>query len=114
MKFLNDGNYKRMSVPYDPPTRPVYTEQPVGVPLRSEQDDKPRPEDPKRHPLTYLALALSVLALVLSIIALSTKHDNGGDTRSVRDGNRDCVTVPADGDHNGPDGLYCRTGAPTN
>jgi hypothetical protein len=63
-------------------------------------------EEPRRHPLTYAALALSLLALVLSIAALA----RGGDdpVNRVRVGNNDCVSVAQD---TGPDALYCRTGA---
>ena len=63
-------------------------------------------EEPRRHPLTYAALALSVLALLLSIAALTRGNDNGP-TR-VRVGNNDCVSVAQD---SGPAALYCRTGA---
>ena len=66
---------------------------------------KVRVEEPRRHPLTYAALALSLLALILSISALA-----GGDdpVNRVRVGNNDCVSVAQD---TGPDALYCRTGA---
>jgi hypothetical protein len=67
--------------------------------------EKVRVEEPRRHPLTYAALALSLLALLLAIIALS----RGGDgPHKVRVGNNDCVSVPQD---TGPDALYCRTAA---
>ncbi|MDX6199017.1 MAG: hypothetical protein QOJ79_2168 [Actinomycetota bacterium] len=63
-------------------------------------------EEPRRHPLTYAALALSVLALLLSIAALAK---GGNDpVHRVRVGNDDCVSVAQDA---GPDALYCRTGA---
>jgi hypothetical protein len=62
-------------------------------------------EEPRRHPLTYAALALSLLALILSIAALAS---GGDDVRRVRVGNNDCVSVAQD---NGPAALYCRTGA---
>jgi len=64
-----------------------------------------RVEEPRRHPLTYAALALSALALLLSIIALS-RH-SGNDVNRVRVGNNDCVSVAQD---TGPAALYCRTG----
>ena len=61
-------------------------------------------EEPRRHPLTYLALGLSLLALILSIAALAS----GGDpVERVRVGNNDCVSVAQD---TGPNALYCRTG----
>src|SRR3954451_13596164 len=63
-------------------------------------------EEPRRHPLTYAALALSVLALLLAIAALAS--GNGNDVRRVRVGNNDCVGVAQD---SGPAALYCRTGA---
>ena len=63
-------------------------------------------EEPRRHPLTYAALALSVLALLLAIAALA---QGGGDpVHRVRVGNNDCVSVAQD---SGPAALYCRTGA---
>ncbi|GAC1440048.1 MAG: hypothetical protein NVSMB55_03350 [Mycobacteriales bacterium] len=65
-----------------------------------------RVEEPRRHPLTYAALALSVLALLLAIIALS--RPAGNDVNRVRVGNNDCVSVAQD---TGPAALYCRTGA---
>jgi hypothetical protein len=63
-------------------------------------------EEPRRHPLTYAALALSVLALLLAITALA--QGNGNDVNRVRVGNNDCVSVTQD---SGPAALYCRTGA---
>lgn len=62
-------------------------------------------EEPRRHPLTYAALALSLLALLLSIVALS--RGGGNDVNRVRVGNNDCVSVAQD---SGPAALYCRTG----
>src|SRR4051812_10043165 len=62
-------------------------------------------EEPRRHPLTYAALALSLLALILSIAALARGGDNP--VNRVRVGNNDCVSVAQD---TGPDALYCRTG----
>ena len=67
--------------------------------------EKVRVEEPRRHPLTYAALALSLLALLLSIIALSR---GGGGPHKVRVGNNDCVSVAQ---NTGPDALYCRTAA---
>ena len=64
-----------------------------------------RVEEPRRHPLTYAALALSVLALILSIAALTRGDDS---VNRVRVGNNDCVSVAQD---SGPAALYCRTGA---
>jgi hypothetical protein len=63
-------------------------------------------EEPRRHPLTYAALALSLLALVLAIAALA--KGGGNDVDRVRVGNNDCVSVNQD---TGPAALYCRTGA---
>jgi hypothetical protein len=63
-------------------------------------------EEPRRHPLTYAALALSLLALILSIAALST--GNNSDIHRVRVGNNDCYTIDQT---SGPGALYCRTGA---
>jgi hypothetical protein len=67
---------------------------------------KVRVEEPRRHPLTYAALALSLLALLLSIAALARGGDNG--VNRVRVGNNDCVSVAQD---TGPNALYCRTAA---
>ena len=61
------------------------------------------PEEPRRHPIAYVALGLSIIAL-LWLAVLSTK---GGDHfQKVRVGSQDCVSVPQD---NGPAALYCRT-----
>jgi hypothetical protein len=65
---------------------------------------KVRVEEPRRHPLTYAALALSLLALILSIAALASGDDP---VNRVRVGNNDCVSVAQD---TGPSALYCRTG----
>jgi hypothetical protein len=62
-----------------------------------------KPEQPKRHPVAYAALALSVISL-LWLAVLSTR--SGDDIQRVRVGNQDCVSVPQD---NGPAALYCRT-----
>ena len=62
-----------------------------------------KPEQPKRHPVAYAALALSVIAL-LWLAVLSSR--SGNDFQKVRVGNQDCVSVPQD---NGPAALYCRT-----
>jgi hypothetical protein len=62
-------------------------------------------EEPRRHPLTYAALALSLLALILSIAALT--RGSGNDVTRVRVGNNDCVSVAQS---TGPAALYCRTG----
>jgi hypothetical protein len=62
----------------------------------------------KRHPVAYLALALSMVALLwLAIWSSMSGQDNGGFQR-VRVGNQDCVSVPQ---ASGPAGLYCRTDA---
>lgn len=62
-----------------------------------------RVEEPRRHPLTYLALGLSTLALILSMMALA--RDDGPDR--IRVGNNDCVVV--DGEKDAPDSLFCNT-----
>jgi hypothetical protein len=64
------------------------------------------PERPKTHPVAYAALGLAALALLLSLFGLRSNDDGG--FRQVKVGNADCVIGPQD---NGPDVLFCRTGA---
>ncbi len=61
-----------------------------------------RPEEPRRHPVAYLALALSVIALLW--LAVGSGSDD--DYQRVRVGSQDCVSVPQE---SGPAVLYCRT-----
>lgn len=63
-----------------------------------------RPEEPRAHPVTYLALVLSLIALLW--LALSSGSGEG--YQKVRVGSQDCVSVPQDA---GPAALYCRTTA---
>lgn len=61
-------------------------------------------EEPRRHPIAYLALGLSIVALLWLTIWSAT---SGGATyQKVRVGTQDCVSVPQD---TGPAALYCRT-----
>ncbi len=65
-------------------------------------------ESAQRHPVAYLALALSIVALLwLAIWSSMSANDDGGFQR-VRVGTQDCVSVPQ---NSGPAGLYCRTDA---
>ena len=85
---------------------PTSAGEPAAAPAHSGRSiGSVQVEEPRRHPLTYAALALSLLALLLSIIAL-TRH-TGNDVNRVRVGNNDCVSVAQD---TGPAALYCRTG----
>jgi hypothetical protein len=63
-----------------------------------------KPEAPRRHPVAYLALALSIIALLW--LAIWSSMSGGDDYQKVRVGSQDCVSVPQD---NGPAALYCRT-----
>ncbi len=61
-----------------------------------------RAEQPRTHPIAYLALVLSVIALIgLAVVS-------GGDDgyQLVKVGSQDCVSVPQD---SGPSVLYCKT-----
>jgi hypothetical protein len=62
-----------------------------------------RPEDPKRNPITYLALAIAMLALILSVAALT--RDNGPHQIDV--GGKRCIVDRIDG--NDADTLFCQS-----
>ena len=63
-----------------------------------------KPEQPRRHPVAYLALVLSLISLLWLTIWSAT---SGGDSyQKVRVGSQDCVSVPQD---TGPAALYCRS-----
>ena len=62
-----------------------------------------RPEDPKRNPVTYAALAIALLALLLSIVALS--RDTGPEQIDV--GGKRCIVQHIDG--NDANTLFCQT-----
>jgi hypothetical protein len=62
-----------------------------------------RPEDPKRNPITYLALAIATLALLLSIVALT--RDSGPDQIDV--GGKRCIVDRIPG--NDADTLFCQS-----
>jgi hypothetical protein len=62
-----------------------------------------RPEDPKRNPITYLALGIAVLALLLSLFALT--RDTGPNQIDV--GGRRCIVDRIDG--NKADTLFCQS-----
>jgi hypothetical protein len=62
-----------------------------------------RPEDPKRNPVTYIALGIALLALLLSVVALT--RDSGPDQIDV--GGKRCIVQHIDGyDANS---LFCQT-----
>jgi hypothetical protein len=63
-----------------------------------------KPEEPRRHPVAYLALALSAVALLW--LAVDAAAGSGDGYQKVRVGTQDCVSVPQD---SGPAALYCRT-----
>ncbi len=65
--------------------------------------DAVRPEDPKRNPITYLALAIALLALLLSLVALT--RDNGPQQIDV--GGKRCIVDRIEG--NPADTLFCQT-----
>jgi hypothetical protein len=62
-----------------------------------------RPEDPKRNPVTYVALAIALLALLLSLVALT--RDSGPDQIDV--GGKRCIVQHIDG--NDANTLFCQT-----
>lgn len=93
-----------------PPLAPT-AGRPERIDLDSSRVTSPaaqvKPEEPRRHPVAYVALVLSIIALLWLTIWSAT---SGGDSyQKVRVGTQDCVSVPQD---NGPAALYCRsTGA---
>ena len=62
-----------------------------------------RPEDPKRNPITYVALGIAVLALLLSLLALT--RDNGPNQIDV--GGKRCIVDRIEG--NEADTLFCQS-----
>ena len=68
----------------------------------SSYADEIRPENPKRNPVTYAALAIATLALLLSILALS--RDTGPD--QVQVGDKRCIVDRIEG--NDADTLFCQ------
>lgn len=62
-----------------------------------------RPEDPKRNPVTYLALAIATLALLLSLFALG--RDTGPNQVDV--GGKRCIVDRIEG--NDADTLFCQS-----
>lgn len=88
------------------PTAPAAV-QPTPVEVRGQSShggmQEVRPEDPKRNPVTYIALAIATLALLLSIAALT--RDNGPHQIDV--GGKRCIVDRIDG--NDADTLFCQT-----
>lgn len=75
-----------------------------GDTARASARTEVKPEEPRRHPVAYLALVLSVISLLWLTI---WSANSGGDSyQKVRVGSQDCVSVPQD---TGPAALYCRT-----
>ena len=62
-----------------------------------------RPEDPKRNPVTYVALGIALLALLLSLLALT--RDNGPNQIDV--GGKRCIVDRIEG--NEADTLFCQS-----
>jgi hypothetical protein len=62
-----------------------------------------RPENPRRNPITYLALAIATLALLLSLFALA--KDTSPDQVDV--GGKRCIVDRIEG--NDADTLFCQT-----
>ena len=62
-----------------------------------------RPEDPKRNPVTYVALGIAILALLLSMLALT--RDTSPDQIDV--GGKRCIVDRIEG--NEADTLFCQT-----
>lgn len=62
-----------------------------------------RPENPKRNPITYLALGIALLALLLSLVALT--RDNSPDQIDV--GGKRCIVDRIEG--NEADTLFCQS-----
>lgn len=88
-------------------TIPVAPEAPVAVRgsgTSSSHVGDVRPEDPKRNPVTYAALAIALLALVLSIAALT--RDSGGPDQ-IEVGGKRCLVQRID--DNKAATLFCQT-----
>lgn len=62
-----------------------------------------RPEDPKRNPVTYVALGIALLALLLSLLALT--RDTSPDQIDV--GGKRCIVDRIEG--NDADTLFCQS-----
>ena len=62
-----------------------------------------RPEDPKRNPVTYVALGIALLALLLSLLALT--RDTSPDQIDV--GGKRCIVDRIEG--NEADTLFCQS-----
>lgn len=102
------------NVPVDEHDAAVYPSEPRPTGTKKVLAGKPagavHAERWERHPVAYLALALSIVALLWLAIWSSMSGDNTGGFQRVRVGTQDCVSVPQ---ASGPAGLYCRTDAVT-
>lgn len=97
------------------PTAPPGTAAPLTAPVEvrgsstasSTSGSSPlhdvRPEDPKRNPITYVALGIALLALLLSLLALT--RDNGPNQIDV--GGKRCIVDRIEG--NEADTLFCQS-----
>ena len=103
-----------VQTPVEPTTPIPVAQEPVAVRATGSASTTPaehhssplgdvRPEDPKRNPMTYLALGIALLALLLSLIALT--RDTGPNQIDV-DGRR-CIIDRIDG--NEADTLFCQS-----
>lgn len=85
---------------------PLPPEESRPVEVRASSSSGPldvRPEDPKRNPVTYVALGIALLALLLSLLALT--RDNSPDQIDV--GGKRCIVDRIEG--NEADTLFCQS-----
>jgi hypothetical protein len=92
-------------VPLQQPTVPIPTTYAPPPTAHADHGGRRevRPEDPKRNPVTYVALAIAVLALVLSLVALG-RHTG---PHQIDVGGRRCIVDRIEG--NKADTLFCQT-----
>jgi hypothetical protein len=109
MSTMNDPTLQAVpTTEFAPPAAAAPTAAPgapvaVRGPSSSSDLHDIRPEDPKRNPITYLALGIALLALLLSLFALT--RDTG--PKQVEVGGRRCIVDRIDG--NKTDTLFCQT-----
>lgn len=88
--------------PTAPPAQPAPAVEVRGAAGNGPLDEI-RPEDPKRNPITYLALGIALLALLLSLLALT--RDTSPDQIDV--GGKRCIVDRIEG--NEADTLFCQS-----